>query len=104
MFAYILGPVLFGWYGLFLGPLLLVLVVHFVRLVLPELVDGEPIEPTAVDPLDVADGQAMPGAPDPDETDESAATDGSETEGSATTADPQTGGEDATDSAAGPDS
>lgn len=48
MFAYILGPLLFGWPGIFLGPVLLVLVVHFVRLVLPELVAGVPIEPAAV--------------------------------------------------------
>jgi predicted PurR-regulated permease PerM len=38
MFAYILGPLLFGWYGLFLGPLLLVLVIHFAGIVVPELV------------------------------------------------------------------
>ncbi len=53
MFAYILGPIIFGWYGLFLGPLLLVLVFHFVRLALPGLVQGtdlaasaEPVETT----------------------------------------------------------
>jgi len=34
MFAYIFGPLIFGWYGLFLGPLLLVLGVHFYRIVL----------------------------------------------------------------------
>lgn len=50
MLAYILGPLLFGWYGIFLGPILLVLVVHFVRIVLPELIAGEPIRPWAVDP------------------------------------------------------
>lgn len=50
MFVYILGPVLFGWYGLFLGPIILILVVHFTRLILPELVEGEPIQPIAVDP------------------------------------------------------
>ncbi|USZ67739.1 AI-2E family transporter [Halorussus salilacus] len=50
MLAYILGPLLFGWYGIFLGPLILVLVIHFVRIVLPELVAGEPIRPWAVDP------------------------------------------------------
>lgn len=50
MFAYIFGPLLFGWYGIFLGPMLLVLVVHFGALVLPELVDGEQIQPYAVDP------------------------------------------------------
>jgi len=50
MFAYIFGPLLFGWYGIFLGPLLLVLVVHFGRLVLPELVAGTELRPFAVDP------------------------------------------------------
>jgi predicted PurR-regulated permease PerM len=43
--AYVFGPLLWGWYGLFLGPVVLVLVVHFVRLVLPELLAGERIEP-----------------------------------------------------------
>ncbi len=50
MLAYTLGPLLFGWYGIFLMPMLLVFVVHFVRIVLPELIGGEPIEPYAVDP------------------------------------------------------
>lgn len=50
MLAYIFGPLLFGWYGIFLGPMILVLVVHFVRIVLPELIAGEPIRPWAVDP------------------------------------------------------
>jgi predicted PurR-regulated permease PerM len=50
MLAYIFGPLLFGWYGIFLGPMLLVLVVHFLRIVLPELVAGQPIRPWAVDP------------------------------------------------------
>jgi predicted PurR-regulated permease PerM len=50
MIAYTFGPLLFGWYGLFLTPMLLVLIVHFARLVLPELLDGEPIKPYAVDP------------------------------------------------------
>ncbi|MFB6106835.1 MAG: AI-2E family transporter [Halobacteriaceae archaeon] len=48
MFAYIFGPLLWGWYGIFLGPMLLVLVVHFVRLVLPELLAGRAIRPEAV--------------------------------------------------------
>jgi predicted PurR-regulated permease PerM len=43
--AYVFGPLVWGWYGLFLGPMVLVLVVHFVRLVLPELVAGVEIEP-----------------------------------------------------------
>jgi predicted PurR-regulated permease PerM len=50
MIAYTFGPLLFGWYGIFLAPMLLVLIVHFARLVLPELLDGEPIKPYAVDP------------------------------------------------------
>ncbi|UWG48445.1 putative PurR-regulated permease PerM [Halanaeroarchaeum sp. HSR-CO] len=43
MMAYVFGPLLFGWYGLFLGPMLLVLVVHFADLVLPELVEGREV-------------------------------------------------------------
>jgi len=62
MLAYILGPLLFGWYGLFLGPMLLVLVVQFVRLVLPELVAGVPIQPMAVDPSNVI-GQSLESQP-----------------------------------------
>jgi predicted PurR-regulated permease PerM len=54
MLAYILGPLLFGWYGLFLAPMLLVLVVHFVRIVMPELIGGEPLKPYAVDPTYLA--------------------------------------------------
>jgi predicted PurR-regulated permease PerM len=50
MFAYVLGPVIWGWYGLFLGPLLLVLGAHFVRLVLPELLAGRKLRPDSLDP------------------------------------------------------
>jgi len=50
MLAYIFGPLLWGWYGIFLGPMLLVLVVHFGRLVLPELLGGRQIEPDAMGP------------------------------------------------------
>ncbi len=50
LFAYIFGPLLFGWYGLFLGPLIIVLVVEFVRIILPELVRGEPLTPTTSAP------------------------------------------------------
>lgn len=59
MLAYIFGPLLFGWYGIFLGPMILVLVVHFVRVVLPELVAGEPIRPWAVDPTYLYDPEAQ---------------------------------------------
>ncbi|WP_134669839.1 AI-2E family transporter [Halorussus marinus] len=67
MLAYILGPLLFGWYGIFLGPLILVLVIHFVRIVLPELIAGEPIRPWAVDPtylFEPADPTATAGGAD----------------------------------------
>jgi predicted PurR-regulated permease PerM len=67
MFAYILGPVLFGWYGLFLGPLILVLVFHFARLVLPELLAGKRLEAGAIDP------GAAEGDPPPDDEPEEGA-------------------------------
>ncbi|WP_251342841.1 AI-2E family transporter [Haloplanus halophilus] len=66
MIAYTFGPLLFGWYGIFLAPMLLVLVVHFARLVLPELLGAKPIQPYAVDPGSLADvdtGEAEDAAP-----------------------------------------
>ncbi|WP_340099752.1 AI-2E family transporter [Salinibaculum salinum] len=57
MFAFVLGPVLFGWYGLFLGPLLLVLIAHFVRLVLPELLAGDRPKSDHVEP-EPTDGES----------------------------------------------
>ena len=64
MLAYIFGPLLFGWYGIFLGPMILVLVVHFIRIVLPELVAGEPIRPWAVDPTYLFDREPRVTHPD----------------------------------------
>lgn len=52
MFAYILGPFLFGWYGLFLAPMILVLVAHFARIVLPVIIEGE-ARPSGVDPTNL---------------------------------------------------
>lgn len=46
MFAYLLGPVLFGWYGFFLLPIVFVLMLETIRIVLPELVHGERLTPT----------------------------------------------------------
>ncbi|MFB6303556.1 MAG: AI-2E family transporter [Haloferacaceae archaeon] len=67
MLAYTLGPLLFGWYGIFLLPMVLVLVFNFARIVLPELLAGEDLHPFAVDPgtLDPADPRAgdEPGPP-----------------------------------------
>ncbi|MFC7177681.1 AI-2E family transporter [Halosegnis marinus] len=77
MFAYIFGPLLFGWYGIFLGPLLLVLVVHFARLVLPELVSGTRIQPFAVDPAAMTE-LPMERAGEPSDADATGAPDGGE--------------------------
>jgi predicted PurR-regulated permease PerM len=46
MFGYIIGTMLFGWYGLFLGPLVIVLVVQAGRIVFSELLHGDPVTPT----------------------------------------------------------
>jgi len=43
MFAYVFGPVLFGWYGLFFGPIVLVVITHFAKHILPPLVAGDPL-------------------------------------------------------------
>jgi len=40
LFSYVLGPLMFGWYGLFLGPLLLVVLVHFAKIVIPALAES----------------------------------------------------------------
>ena len=54
MLAYTLGPLLFGWYGLFLLPILLVLVVQFARIVLPTKLGEDAPEPPTVDPYVVS--------------------------------------------------
>lgn len=38
IFAYVFGPVVFGWYGLFLGPILLIFVTNIYRIILPEYI------------------------------------------------------------------
>ena len=40
MFAYILGPIAFGFYGIFLGPILLVLLAEFFRTIAPYVLTG----------------------------------------------------------------
>ncbi|QLD87803.1 AI-2E family transporter [Natronomonas salina] len=80
MIAYIVGPVFFGWYGLFLGPLLLVLVFHFARHVLPALLDDGPIRPVpafteATAPDEYLEGEVA--------TDDSAGTEGGGSTGGA---------------------
>ena len=39
LLAYTLGVIVFGWYGLFLGPLVLVVFLHFAERVFPNVVD-----------------------------------------------------------------
>jgi len=41
MLAYTLGPFLFGWYGIFLGPFVLVVLYEFARIVIPWLFQPE---------------------------------------------------------------
>ena len=37
MFAYLLGPAIFGWYGIFLGPFIMVITIQFLRVQLPKI-------------------------------------------------------------------
>ena len=60
MIAYTFGPLLFGWYGIFLLPILLVFVVNFARIVLPELLAGKQIQPYVVDPTYLSDDPVAP--------------------------------------------
>jgi predicted PurR-regulated permease PerM len=83
MVAYTLGPLLFGWYGIFLLPILLVLVVHFARVVLPELVAGTPLRPYAVDPGAVSSGAVDDGVPSSADPAVPEATPGPEVDGDA---------------------
>jgi predicted PurR-regulated permease PerM len=72
MFGYILGPILFGWYGFFLLPILLILMLHAVRIVLPPLVHGNRIKPT------VKMGESI--GTTPEEREDVTSTDGSSNE------------------------
>ncbi|WP_276299342.1 AI-2E family transporter [Halorussus lipolyticus] len=70
VFAYIGGTMLFGWYGLFLGPLLVVVAVQLARIVLPPLVHGEPVtgrvvaaESLGSDPSSIVESPATDGTP-----------------------------------------
>ncbi|RAW44617.1 AI-2E family transporter [Halorubrum sp. 48-1-W] len=78
LFAYLIGPILFGWYGIFLMPILFVLVLEAIRIVLPELLDGERIRPEATvaedvgtDPKDAHAGEEEFQRDDPQPTTES---------------------------------
>lgn len=43
MFSYIFGGLLFGWYGVFIGPLVLIATVHVLRVGLSELAHGDQV-------------------------------------------------------------
>lgn len=79
MLAYTLGPLLFGWYGLFLLPILLVLVVQFARIVLPAKLGDEPVELPPVDPYIIADTEGGPPSKTPAHVEEPVLDDGGET-------------------------
>jgi predicted PurR-regulated permease PerM len=64
LFSYVLGTALFGWYGLFYGPLLAVVVVQFANVVLPDLLRDRPVGPDPSAVLSI--GSDPPDAGDPD--------------------------------------
>ena len=70
MFAYLLGPILFGWYGFFLLPILFILMLEAIRIVLPELLHGEPLVPTVSmgESVGTNPSSARHSPPDPDGT------------------------------------
>lgn len=83
MFAYILGPILFGWYGFFLMPIIFVVLLETIRIPLPELVRGESLTPDVslgksigTDPRALRGGQA-----DEDDADEPVEEDDAATSG-----------------------
>nr|WP_305794584.1 AI-2E family transporter [Halomarina rubra] len=74
MLAYIFGPLLWGWYGIFLGPLVLVLGFEFGRVVAPWLADPRWTE------FQVGDATTAPDADTPTVPDADSATDRDATE------------------------
>lgn len=53
IFAYVFGGLFFGWYGLFLGPIILVCSLQAIRIVVTDLLHGGPVtpRPTAAEDL-----------------------------------------------------
>ncbi|WP_018257962.1 AI-2E family transporter [Halomicrobium katesii] len=68
MFSYIFGGLLFSWYGVFFGPLLLIAAIHLVRVGLSELAHGDRV--TAM--VTTAHGLGSMPQPDGDPPDEEA--------------------------------
>jgi predicted PurR-regulated permease PerM len=63
LFAYVLGAAYFGWYGLFLGPLLAVLGVQLLKQVLPDLVGGDPFVPERDEGVEIGSDPVLEGEP-----------------------------------------
>ena len=83
LFAYILGPMFFGWYGFFLMPIIFIVVLETVRIVLPELLSGDPIAPEATVAENIATDPEEAREESPDEPGgDSASGSGSQTSGS----------------------
>lgn len=61
MFSYVFGGLLFSWYGVFFGPLLLIAAIHLVRVGLSELARGDRITPA------VTTAHGLGSMPRPDE-------------------------------------
>lgn len=61
MFSYIFGGLLFNWYGVFFGPLLLIAAIHLVRVGLSELAHGDRIT------AEVTTAHGLGSMPRPDE-------------------------------------
>jgi len=88
--AYTFGPLLFGWYGIFLGPVVLVLATHFARVVVPDLLGEDGLAAYAVDPVYVDRNDGSTESPVALDGGDPAATDGEKT---VTGADDPTDGE-----------
>jgi predicted PurR-regulated permease PerM len=61
LFAYVLGAAYFGWYGLFLGPLLVVLGIQLLKQVVPDLVGGDPFVPESDEGVDIGSDPVVEG-------------------------------------------
>ncbi|WP_327050500.1 AI-2E family transporter [Halomicrococcus gelatinilyticus] len=65
--AYLLGAATFGWYGVFLAPILLVVTLEFARQVFPALVHGDPVLATQRGERAENDGESSDGSAGSDE-------------------------------------
>ncbi|WP_338727595.1 AI-2E family transporter [Haladaptatus sp. DJG-WS-42] len=74
--AYTFGPLLFGWYGIFLGPLILAVVYEFSRIVFPWLVNPHR-QPDEAEHDAAADAEKLPAPTEPDGTDSPSPAEGS---------------------------